>query len=221
MSDDTIKTTFTIDLLKGQGLPLRSSPAGIAVTVISAALPVLMAIVTAGLYMHNKGAISKKEKEITELTVKIDGMSETVELQKALEQEKNHYGVCLAEVQSSIERFNPWSPVLTTLVENMPESVILTELRVEQEIVKKKVPDKENPKKMNDIDTFVTTMRVTVSDSSRSNSDEAVKEFRDFLCSSPLLGPRLEKVGVSKESGTHAGQDVVYYLIDCVFKAGL
>ncbi len=221
MNDSTIKTTFSIDLLKGQGLPLRSSPAGIAITVICAALPLLMAVVVVGLYMHNKIDISQKEKEITELTAKIDGMSETVELQKALEQEKNHYGVCISEVKSSIERFSQWSPVLTMLVENMPDSVILTELEVEQDIVKKKIPDKENPKKFKEIDTFVTTMQVTVCDSSRSNSDEAVKEFRDFLCSSTLLGSRLEKVGVSKESGSLAGQDVVYYLIDCVFKAGL
>lgn len=221
MNDSAIKTTFNIDLLKGQGLPLRSSPAGIAVTMICAALPVVMAIAVIGLFMHNKIEISQREKEITELTEKIDEMSETVELQKTLEQEKTHYGVCLSEVKSSIERFSQWSPVLTTLVENMPSSVILTELEVEQDIVKKKVPDKENPKKMNEVDTFVTTMQVTVSNNSRSNSDEAVKEFRDFLCSSPLLGPRLEKVGVSKESGTLAGQDVVYYLIDCVFKAGL
>ena len=103
----------------------------------------------------------------------------------------------------------------------MPASVILTELEVKQDIVKQKVSDKDNPKSKVDVDTFITTMRVTVSDSSQSNSDEAVKEFRDYICSSDFLGPRLEKVGVSKESGKLGGEDVVYYLIDCVFKAVL
>ncbi len=221
MDNRAIKTTFTIDLLKGQGLPLRSSPAGIAVTVISAAIPIVIAVVIALLYMHNKFDMSMKEKEITELVEKVDELSDTVEMQKSLEEEKIHYNVCLSEVKSSIGKFSQWSPVLTTLVENMPRSVVLTELEVVQDTVKKKVPDKDNPNTLIEIDAFVTTMRVTVSDSSQSDSDEAVKEFRDYICSSALLGPRLEKVGVSKESGTHGGQDVVYYLIDCVFKAGL
>jgi len=221
MNIKAIKTTFTIDLLKGQGLPLRSSPAGIAVTVICAALPIVIAIVTAGLYMHNKISISQRKNEIKVLAKKVDELSDTVERQKALEKEKIHYAVCLSEVKSSIGKFSQWSPVLTVLVENMPSSVVLTELEVEQDIVKKKVPDKENPKTTTDIETFVTTMRVTVSNISQSNSDEAVKEFRDYLCSSAFLGPRLEKVAVSKESGYLEGQNVVNYLIDCVFKAEL
>jgi Tfp pilus assembly protein PilN len=221
MNDRAIKTTFTIDLLKGQGLPLRSSPGGIAITIISAAIPIVIAIVIAGLYTRNKIDMSMKRKQITQLAKKVEKLSDTVETQKALEQEKSHYTVCLSEIKSTIEKFSQWSPVLITLVENMPSSVVLTELEVKQDIVKKKVPDKKKPKSKVEVETFVTTMRVTVSGSSQSNSDEAVKEFRDYICSSDFLGPRLEKVGVSKESSKLDGEDVVYYLIDCVFKAVL
>ncbi len=221
MNNRAMNTVFKIDLLKGQGVPFRNGPTDIAFAVISAVVPIVIAITIVGLYMHNKVAVSQKQKEITTLTEKIDELSDAVEQQKRLEMEKIHYGVCLSEVKSSIEKFSQWSPILTTLVENMPNSVVLTKLEVEQDTVKKKVPGKDDPDIMEDIDTFVTTMRVTVSDSSLSNSDKAVKEFRDYICSSALLGPRLDKVGVSKESGTLGGEDVVYYLIDCVFKAEL
>ena len=221
MNNRAMNTVFKIDLLKGQGVPFRNGPVDIALAVISVVVPIVLVITIVGLYMHNKVVISQKQKEITTLTEKTDKLSDAVEQQKRLEMEKIHYGVCLSEVKSSIEKFSQWSPILTTLVENMPNSVVLTKLEVEQDTLKKKVPGKDNPDIMEEIDTYVTTMRVTVSDSSLSNSDKAVKEFHDYICSSALLGPKLDKVGVSKESGTLEGEDVVYYLIDCVFKAEL
>ena len=219
MNDRATKTTFTIDLLKGEGVPFRSGLAGVAFAVITAAVPIVIVITLGGLFLNNKVVMSLKANEITVLEEKVNGLSEVIERQRALEREKFHYNVCLSEVKSTIGKFDQWSPVLTTLVENMPRSVILTELEVEQNIVKKKVPNKEKPGKMIEVDVPVTNMRVTVSDSSRADSDQAVKKFRDYLCSSSFLGPKLEKADVSKESGTLGGQDVVYYMINCVFKA--
>ena len=221
MNDRATKTTFTIDLLKGEGVPFRSGLAGVAFAVITAAVPIVIVITLGGLFLNNKVVMSLKANEITVLEEKVNGLSEVIERQRALEREKFHYNVCLSEVKSTIGKFDQWSPVLTTLVENMPRSVILTELEVEQNIVKKKVPNKEKPGKMIEVDVPVTNMRVTVSDSSRADSDQAVKKFRDYLCSSSFLGPKLEKADVSKESGTLGGQDVVYYMINCVFKAEL
>lgn len=212
---------FTIDLLKGNGIPFKSGPAGIAFGVVTVAVPVIIAVTIAGLYLNNKVAMSLKKKEISVLEQKIEKLSDTMELQKSLENEKKHYKVCLSEVKTTIEKFNQWSPILTTLIENMPHSVVLTELNVEQDTVKKKVPKQDNPKSMMEIDALVTKMRIMVSDSSKSNSDKAVKEFRDYLCSSSILGPRLEKTEVSQESATLGGRDVINYLIDCVFKDGL
>jgi hypothetical protein len=221
MSDRATKTIFTIDLLKGGGVPFKSGPAGVVLAVITAAVPVVVAITLGGLYLNNKVVMSLKAGEISSLETKVDELSDVIERQRALEREKFHYNVCLSEIKSTIGKFNQWSPVLTTLVENMPRSVILTELEVDQNIVKKKVPDKNKPGKMIEVDAPVTTMRVMVSDSSRTDSDQAVKEFRDYLFSSSILGPKLEKADVSKESGTQGGQDVVYYVINCVFKAGI
>ncbi|KPL23047.1 MAG: hypothetical protein AMJ75_06840 [Phycisphaerae bacterium SM1_79] len=216
-----MKTKFTIDLLKGEGIPFRSCPVSVVFAVITVAVPIVIAIVFGGIYFHNNVIMSLKAKEITVMENKIDGLSDAIKQQKTLEREKSHYNNCLSEVKSTLGKFNQWSPVLTTLVENMPHSVILTELEVKQDTVKKKVPKKEDPSKMVEISAAVTTMRVTVSDSSRTDSDQAVKEFRDHLCSSAVLGPKLEKVDVSKESGNLEGQDIVYYMIDCVFKTGL
>ena len=211
---------FTIDLLNGQAVPLKSKPGSLAIIVISAAIPVTIVMGMLSFYHRNTIAASAKEQEIAKCEAEIDKLSDAVELQNALEKKKTAYGSCLLEVKSSIKRHTQWSPVLTTLMENIPDSVVLNTLAVEHDTVKRKAPKEDNPKKMVDIDVLVRTLRLSVSGGQQSNCDEAVRDFRDRIQASAFLGPRLEKIGVSQKSETLDGQDVVSYEISCVLKPG-
>jgi Tfp pilus assembly protein PilN len=212
---------FTIDLLKGQGIPIKSKPGGIVFAVVVTVIPIIFAIAIIGFYSNNEIIISIKKQEIARCEAEINKLSDAVELQESLEKEKIVYGDCLSEVSSSVSRYNQWSPVLVTLVENMPETVVLTGLEVKEDSVRKKVPKKGNPQEMVDINIPVRTLRMSVSDSSQHNSDEAVRDFQDNLRSSSLLGPLLENIVVSQESEMLEGRDVASYEIDCVFKPRL
>jgi Tfp pilus assembly protein PilN len=209
---------FTVDLLKGQALPLKSKPGGLVIVAVAAAIPIAVAMGMFSIYRHDKIDVSVKKQEIARCQAEIDELSDAVELQNALEKEKIAYDECLSEVKSSIGRYTQWSPVLTTLIENMPDSVVLTSLEVEHDSIKRQVPKKDDPKKTVEISVLVRTLRLSVSGGSQRSSDEAVRDFRDRLRSSALLGPRLEKIDVSQESETHEGRDVVSYEISCVFK---
>ncbi len=212
---------FTIDLLKGQGLPAKSRPEGIAIAATTLAVPVIIAIVMFGFYLRNKIIISIQKQEIVNYETKIVELSDAVELQKSFENEKNAVSSCLSEVSTFISRHTQWSPVLTTLVKNMPDSVVLTELNVKQSSVKRKVPKKDDPKKMIDISIPVRTLQMNVCGSPQSNCDKAVRDFRDRLRSSAFLGPKLENIRVSQRFGTLESRDVVFYQIDCIFKPEL
>ena len=212
---------FTIDLLKGEGLPAKSRPEGIAIAATTLAVPVIIAIVMFGFYLRNKIIISIQKQTIVSYETKIDELSDAVELQKTFENEKNAVSNCLSEVSTSISRHTQWSPVLATLVKNMPDSVVLTELKVKQSSVKRKVPKKNDPKKMIDISVPVRTLQINVCGSPQSNCDKAVRDFRDRLRSSAFLGPKLENIRVSQRFGTLESRDVVFYQIDCIFKPEL
>lgn len=209
---------FTIDLLNGQAVPLKSKPGSLAIIVLSAAIPVTIAMWMLSFYHQNVIAASVKEKEIAKYQAEIDKLSGAVELHRVLEKKKTDFYSCLSEVRSSLKRHTQWSPVLTTIMENMPDSVVLNSLEVEHETVKKKVPKEDNPKKMVDIDVPVRVLRLTVSGSQQGDNDEAVRQFRDRIMASAFLGPKIEKIGVSQKSETLDGQDVVSYEISCVFK---
>jgi Tfp pilus assembly protein PilN len=212
---------FTIDLLKGQGIPAKSRPEGIAIAAATLAVPVIIAIVMFGLYLRNKIIISVQKQAIANYETKIGGLSDAVELQKSFENEKNAISGCLSEASTSLGRHTQWSPVLATLVKNMPDSVVMTELEVKQSSVKRKVPKKDDPEKMIDISVPVRTLRIKVCGSPQSDCDKAVRDFRERLRSSTLLGPKLENIRVSQRLGTLESREVVSYQIECIFKPGL
>lgn len=212
---------FTIDLLKGQNLPVKSSPGGIAIVVTTVVVPLTVEIIMFGFYLNNKIVVSVNKQELARCQAEVDELSDAVEMQASSEKQKTIYGNYLSEVKSSISRYTQWSPVLVTLVENLPDSLKLTRLDVRQHTIRKKVPQKDNPEEMIERNVPVRTLRIRVSGSPQYNCDKAVRDFRDSLRSSAFLGPKLDNIGVSQESEKLEGKDVASYDIDCVFKASL
>jgi Tfp pilus assembly protein PilN len=212
---------FTIDLLKGQAIPLKRKPGSLAVVAITVVIPVIAAMGIISFYRHNKIVVSMKQQEITKCQAEIDLLSDAVELHRQLEKKKIAYSSCLAEVKSSIKRHTQWSPVLTTLMENIPDSVVLTSLELEHNFVRTKVPKKDDPKKTEEIDVPVRTLRLSVDSGHQTSSDEAIRDFQNGLRNSAFLGPKLDNIRVSKKSETLEGQNVVSYEMSCLFKPGM
>jgi len=212
---------FTIDLLKGQGVPAKSRPEGIVIASVTLAVPIIVAIVLFGFYLRNSIIIPIQRQDIANYEAKISKLSNAITLQKSLEKEQSIIGSCISEVKSSIGRHTQWSPVLATFVENMPDTVIMTTLDIKQTYIKSKVPQKDDPQKKVDISIPVRTLHMSVYGSSQSSCSEAIREFRERLLSSSLLGPRLEDIRVSQKSTFVENQSVISYEIDCIFKPGM
>lgn len=212
---------FTIDLLKGQGIPIRSGPWGLVIAATAFAVPIFVAMVMLGFYLGDRIAISTKKQEIVNYEGYINKLSDAVKLQESFEKEKNNINSCLSEALSSAGKHTQWSPILATVVENMPDSMVLTRIEVKQRSANKKVPQKDDPNKMIDVGVPASTLQMSVSGRSQANNDKAVKDFKDRLRLSALLAPKLEDIIVSQKSDTFEGQDVVSYEIDCIFKPEL
>jgi len=213
---------FTIDLLKGQGVPAKSKPEGIAVAAVTLAVPIVVAILVFGLYVSNSIAISIQKQEITGYEAKINEFSDALELQKLFEKERIAIGNCLSEVSSSIGRHTQWSPVLLALVESMPDSMVLTKLEVKERLLKREITKKDDAQTKREISVPARTLRISLSGNPRYNCDRAVRLFRDRLRFSTVLGPKLESVRISEQDfGEPDGEKVVSYEIDCIFKPEL
>lgn len=212
---------FTIDLLNGQAIPPKTTPGGLAIIAMTAVVPIAAAVGVCVMYMNNGDALSVKEKEIAKYEMEITKHSGAVKMQKALQKERQACREYLSEVKSSIGKHTQWSPVLTTLMENIPDSVILTSLEIEHDSVRKSVPKKDNPKKKVEISVPVRILRLGVSGGDQVDSDQAVKDFMGRLWASDSLGPKLENIGHSQKSKLVEDSEVISYEISCFFKPGL
>jgi len=221
MENTKDKILFTIDLLKGQGIPIKSKPEGIVVATTAFVIPAVIAIVMLGWYLSTSASISIQKQKISSYEEKISKLSKAVELYNSFEEEKGAVNNCLSEVSSSIKKHTQWSPVLVMLVKNMPDSLVLKELEVKRRSTKVKVPQKDNPQTMVDVSVPVETLHITVSGNIRNSSDKAVRLFRDRIRSSDLLREKLEDIIVSQELNTPKSRDTVSYDIDCIFKPKL
>jgi hypothetical protein len=209
---------FTIDLLKGQGIPIKRKPWGAAIAALAFTVPIFVAITMLGLYLSNRIVINVVKQEIVNYDKNIEALSEAVDTQKSLEGEKEDMTACLSEALSAINGHTQWSPILVTVVENIPDSMVLTELEIKQRSVNKKVPKKNDPEKMLNITVPLNILKMSVSGRMQANNDKAVKDFKDRLRLSSLLANKLEDIVISQRTDTFEGEDAVSYDIDCVFK---
>ncbi|MHC4622625.1 MAG: hypothetical protein ACYS4W_01850 [Planctomycetota bacterium] len=212
---------FAIDLLKGQGIPEKRGPERIVMAAVTFVVPIVVAMMMLGFYLSDSIAISVQRREIANYEKRTDKLSDAVEMQRAFEKEKRTILDCLSEVSSTVGAHTQWSPILVTVVESMPDSMVLTKLEVDRRSTKRKVPQKDNPEKMVETTVPVTTLRISLCGKPEHDYERAVRGFRDRLRFSEILGPMLEDIRIARDVSELDGREVVSYELNCVFKFGL
>jgi Tfp pilus assembly protein PilN len=212
---------FTIDLLKGENLPIRTKPQGVAIFVATFAVPALVVMLMGGLYARNEVVISVQKQNVTNFDMQTKRLAEALKVKETYEKEKTSVNNCLADVAGSIHRHIQWSPILLALVESLPESVVVTNLEIKKQQVKHKVAVKGDTKKA-DANITVRILKMRVSGEPTSYCDLEVKAFRDRLRASSFLGSKLEDIVIASQGHDNLdGRDVVTYDIDFIFKPGV
>jgi len=216
---------FTIDLLKGQGRPVRTRPKGIAIFVATFVVPMLVAILMAGYYYNNKVVISINKQNVANYTTQIERLTETLKLKESWDRDKTNLSSCLSDVASSIGTHTQWSPIIVSLVQNLPNSSVLSSLEVRQASIIKKasaIAEKDKKDKTDDTSVIVRTLRMRLCGNPNSDFDREIKTFRDRLLASNVLGTKLEDVVIASQTNEIMdGRDVISYDIDCIFKPGI
>jgi hypothetical protein len=211
---------FTVDLLKGQGLPAKSSPKCIALAVGTFAVPAVAGLFLLGLYLSNSVLTSTQKRSLSRYDGRIDRISAAVEAHRSLQESKRTLSGFLDELPVTVQRFTQWSPILVTVVEEMPRQVALTELKIHKQSVKAKVPSRDDPAKSTDITVPARTMQLCVAQAAGSGTEEVVKGYMDRLRASESLGPSIADMRVSQELVEIAGTQVPAYQILCVLDSG-
>jgi hypothetical protein len=214
---------FTIDLLKGQGVPLKHRPEGLAIMAVGAAVPVLILIFMVWSFFYNRIACPILKHELAVYEEKIQDLSDVVRTQQMFQKEKVSINGSIPEVSIALRKYAQWSPIVRAVAENMPAPMVLTNFEGKQSIVKAQVPINPDSKKMVEAEVVQREVKMQISGSTQSNCDEEIKSFRDRLRSCEALRNRIQDISVSQQPGRTGDKDKDYvsYEMRLIFKGGM
>ena len=114
---------YTIDLLKGEGVPIRSRPGGIVFACAVIAVPLIVGIAIVGICLERRVALSIQEQQLAKINGVIGTLSEVLATKHAMEAEKTEATHLLENVKTALANYTTWTPALVTLVEGMPKDL--------------------------------------------------------------------------------------------------
>jgi len=209
---------FTIDLLKGQGIPARSRPEGIIATAVTVVVPMAMAAIMFGIYLSNRVVMNIQRREISNYEEKMSQLSDVMRTFKSYERRKSTIQQRILEGTLAVDEHQQWSDILVTIVKNMPESIVLKQMTLESRTVRVKIPDSEDPKKKVDKMILARTLQLTLGGAAGAISDREVKDFRDKLRASSVLASKLEDIPVSQQVEMVDDREIITYEMKCILK---
>lgn len=208
---------LSIDLLKGQGIPIKSRPGGAALLAVTIAVPVIAAIIMVGNYIGDRIILMSQKRHLVKIEADISLLSSGVKFQEDVKKEISDLNTCLRETADLIKMQAQWSPILELIVQNIPENLVLSELSVRTESVQKEFPKTDDPSRSVTLSIPKRILMITLYGNMGHKSDEAALEFLRSLSASAALNSKIEDIRPIAQI-TDEENKKVRYSIECVFK---
>jgi hypothetical protein len=192
----------TIDLLKGQGLPAKTTLGSVFFAVLIFVLPLLIGAGMVGFYAINKTNIEIKQGEIERLEKVITDSQPNVLKTKNLVKERDSYAARLAEVSKCVDTYLQWTPVLIAVSENMPDNMIMRSLSVANDGARSAAKRNTDPNKPLTIPIPQRKMTAELVSSGTETFYTTVQDYQKKLKSSESLQSELKTLTYTMQART-------------------
>jgi len=209
----------TIDLLRGRGVPAKTTLFSAAMVMVIVMVPILAAAAMVDRYLQNKTDIEIKQQAISIEQATIDKFAYAVKDKESLQKQQEAVRSKLLEVSSCLDNFIQWSPVLETLVEYMPAQMFMSGLRAESTSERQRLTKENKPERTVNVTVYKRKLVLDISGSELRDYGEVVQRYSNRLKSSPVLGPKLENIEFSQKPGTAGDLNTVSYTMNLIFKS--
>ncbi len=211
VGEQSSPTVFNIDLLKGQGIPLKTSPQAIAIVAAAIVVPFIIIAIMLGVYLNNRVSIPIMEHEMAVYNQKMQTLSEGVNAQKMFYKDRDSISACAPEAASAVRKFAAWSPVIQAVAENVPGAMVLNSFAGKYSVVKSQQGG----------DFICREIEMGVTGSAKASWDEEVKAFRGRLLENSVLKSRLQDIPVGHQSSKGGEKDSISYDMRMIFKSSM
>jgi len=189
----------TIDLLKGQGIPPKTTFGGAVCTALILIFPLLVGAALIGMYASNKTTLESRKYRAEKLKETLSGLLPNTQETANIRKEKNSYIIKLQEASKCIDTYYQWTSVLIPLVENLPDNMLMDKIFVtntSQGSIKKS----SDPNAPLVVPIPKKKMTIELHGLGSDSYTELVQGYREKLNSEESLNPVLENVTYVKEA---------------------
>jgi hypothetical protein len=168
---------YTIDLLKGRGIPKRKQKGLLLVVLAALALPVLIFIILLAQFFTVSIMLPVKQNELDKLTQQAS-TSKGAKIQKQISEYQN----CLNQVAKTVNEQMQWSPIIEQAVMAMPDSMIMDNLNAATETTVEKVPSATDKNKTKTVKKTKRILNVTLfSDLNKFSENVMLAGVNDYI----------------------------------------
>lgn len=206
---------FSIDLLKGKGLPRKSSPKRAVVKAVSFLIPVMVVAAWAMSYQRDCALAIEQKTVAQENQAVIEAASKDVKVFQRINSRTTEMNRCLDELTAALSYRVQVSDLLVEFAQNLPAEILIYEMDLERQAVKEKVKNKKTGN--NESHLAVTReLKLTLCGFDSENSDQLVQDYVDLLKQSEVLSPVFVEINpTAQQRGVVDGRPATYYEIEC------
>ncbi|MBW8002143.1 MAG: hypothetical protein FVQ80_08975 [Planctomycetes bacterium] len=207
---------FTIDLMKGQGLPVKTDIKIMTATAIAFSVPCILLFLMVGSFFYSRIVIKTQTHSLKEHQARFEKLKPKVEQGKMQKAEQKKITLCLTETDDVIDKYVQWTQLMMLLSEHLPQEMVIGRLEVKLKTVSKRVPRKDDPDRKINIPVSARTLLINTYSFTNYDSDHAVKQFQQNLLASKWFKDNVQDIVVASRRPENIDrEDIIMYELNC------
>jgi Tfp pilus assembly protein PilN len=209
---------FSIDLLKGKGLPQKLDMKKSMLKAVPVLIPLLVMGVFAASYQRDKTALQNQRQTLVSNQQAIAQYANDVIEYDKMNTRIKGMEKCLNEISRALSYRIQVSDLLTELVQTLPESIFVYEIKMDRNAVYEKI-QQENSAEVKQRLVVRRQMKLVLCGYNADQSDAAVQDYVARLEQSPLVSGIFTEIKPSaRQQGEVDDRPAIYYEIDCTLR---
>lgn len=206
---------FSIDLLKGKGLPHKTSPKRVLAKAVPFIVPVLLVAAWALSYQSDCAKAASHKAVIDENQLVVEAQAKNVKSYQQVNSQINRLDHCLNDLNAGLNYRVQVSDLLVAFIETLPDDIFIDEI----EFDRKPTMEKRKDPKTNDITQYLSINRqlnLMLCRYDTDGDDQMVWDYIDALKQTEVLVPVFKDFKMtSQQQGMVDGRSATYYQIEC------
>ena len=209
---------FSIDLLKGKGLPEKTDLKRSALKALPILIPVLAVMVFASMYQHDRASLRDQQQVLKSNQQRLWLYTEDIAEYNKIRSKIKGMQQCLNDISKAMAYRIQISEVFVELVQALPENIFVYEMKMDRNSAQEKVQQADSGQVKQRL-VVRRKLELVLCGYDEDQGDAAVQQYLATLKQSPLLTDVFTEMKPSaRQQGEVDGRPAIYYEIECVLR---